>query len=116
MRKILVITLFLSTLVVFAGCSNAANMAADFPCDYSARVDEFTTGGGDPVLDDVVDATFPTWYPGTWSDGDGIYRQEWSRLILARNGFSEASQIEPDSTIKIPARCEDLGEGGEPSD
>lgn len=110
MRKILVIALSLSTLVGLAACSNAANMANDFPCDYTARIDEFTTGESLPFLGDIVDATYPSWYMDDWSIGNSDeYREEWSRLILARNGFSQASQIEPDSTIKIPARCEDLG-------
>lgn len=111
MRKILVIALSLFTLATLVGCSNAANMAADFPCDYTAQVDEFTTGETLPFLGDIVDATYPEWYVSDWSStaGQGEYISEWGRLILARNGFSEESQIEPGSTIKIPARCEDLG-------
>lgn len=102
--------------VALAGCSNASNMAADFPCDYPARVDEFTTGETLPFLGDIVDATYPTWYVSDWSStaGEDEYISEWRRLILARNGFSEESQIEPGSTIKIPARCEDLGGDAKP--
>ena len=116
MRKILVIALSLTTLVGLAACSNAANMATDFPCDYSAQVDEFTTGETLPYLSDVIDATYPYWYIDDWSasSDQGEFKAEWGRLILARNGFSSDNQIEPGSTIKIPARCADLGDDATP--
>ncbi|QQS26733.1 hypothetical protein IPM44_03365 [bacterium] len=118
MRKILVIALSLTIFVALAGCGNAANMTADFPCDYSAQVDEFTTGDYDPMLGDVIDATYPDWYASSLTAfmGEGDYRSEWGRLILARNGLSKESQIEPGSSIKIPARCEDLGGEDKSSD
>lgn len=111
MRRILVIALSLTALVALVSCGNASNLAADFPCDYNAQVDEFTTGDYDSMLGDVIDATYPDWYANSFTAfmGEGDYRSEWGRLILARNGFSKESQIEPGSTIKIPARCEDLG-------
>ncbi len=113
--RTVIAVMMITTTLALVGCSNAANMAADFPCDYTAQVDEFTTGETLPFLGDIVDATFPEWYMDDWSIGNSDeYRTEWSRLILARNGFSEASQVEPDSTIKIPARCEDLGGSAKP--